>query len=259
MTISRLEEMAERVVNLPGPRLIAFDIDGTLAPVVRNPADARVPEQALEHLRLLQEAPQVMLAFITGRDAKSANTIVPLERTWLGAEHGRVLVGPGPMRLQPPDEKRSPKLLDLEAWLAEELPEGALVEKKPAATGVHVRALAEQDEAAAAAILERVRTKAEAMGLFARDGRKLIEAELERHDKVEVLQRAVEASGAKSVFFIGDDFTDFRAIQYAAARGIGLFVKSPERTLEQPDQCTGTLDGPQQVADFVEHLVQKLC
>ncbi len=55
----------------PGRALIAFDFDGTLAPIVPDPADARVLPAALTALRAL--APLVgTVAVVTGRPARTA-------------------------------------------------------------------------------------------------------------------------------------------------------------------------------------------
>ena len=59
------------LLRAPGRALIALDYDGTLAPIVTDPADARPHPAAVAALRRL--APLVgTLAVITGRPARAA-------------------------------------------------------------------------------------------------------------------------------------------------------------------------------------------
>ena len=84
----------------------------------------------------------------------------------------------------------------------------------------------------------------------------MVEAQLEPFDKGAALRELIEAVGATSVLYAGDDLTDEPAIRVAAARGIGLFVRSAER--ERFDEATASLDGPEGVSDLLDALLAKL-
>jgi trehalose-phosphatase len=74
---------------------LAFDVDGTLSPIVRNPDEAVIPKSTMTTLRGLQRLPSVELALITGRDLASLRRMEQLEGIWRAVEHGGVVLAPG--------------------------------------------------------------------------------------------------------------------------------------------------------------------
>ncbi len=89
---------AAQIWQLPRPLLLGLDVDGTLAPIVREPGAARVPRAVLADLRVLTETRGLKLALITGRDARTLAGLVPLEGAHRAVLHGRQYLAPG----QPP-------------------------------------------------------------------------------------------------------------------------------------------------------------
>src|SRR5690606_15309573 len=85
------------------------------------------------------------------------------------------------------------------------------------------------DELTQAALLARAARRARKLGLHVRHGRAVLEAELAPGDKGVALASLRERTGARSVFFAGDDLTDLPAIRYASRHGLGAFVASTER------------------------------
>ena len=66
--------------------LLAFDIDGTLAPIVDWPWDARVPNDVQQHLSTLsQHAP---VAIVTGRAIEDARPMLGFAPRYLVGNHG---------------------------------------------------------------------------------------------------------------------------------------------------------------------------
>ena len=63
--MSRVESLLHSLLDLERPLLLAFDVDGTLAPIVRDPDLARIPERTLSVLQALARAPTLVLALIT--------------------------------------------------------------------------------------------------------------------------------------------------------------------------------------------------
>jgi len=241
----------EEIAALPAPRLLALDVDGTLAPIVDDPAAARVPPETRALLAALADAEGVVLALVTGRDADSLEALCPLP-VWRAVEHGRVVLAPGARSSEVPLD---PGLAAaLEAFAADALARfpAAHLETKPRSRAVHVRGL-EGGEA----ILAEAKELAERHGLHPRLGRAVLEAEAETGDKGTALATLAERTGAASLIYAGDDLTDLPAIAVAASRGVGLFVRSEERN-EVPPETTGSLDVVEAVRAWLAALVRKL-
>ena len=246
--------LADRVLALPRPLLLALDVDGTLAPIALDPSRARVPEGVEASLRALCDREGLVVALVTGRDAAQLDRVVRLERAWRVLEHGRMTLAPG----RSASESQVCERLDaLDAWARREVvPRGARLERKRASVAVHVRELALRDEALAQAILSEVRLEARARGLFARDGRAVVEVELDEADKSHAVLELLERTGAAGLVYAGDDLTDLPAIQLASKLGIGIFVGSSERT-PPPTKGVEILDGPGALAALLEELAAR--
>ncbi|MCB9600431.1 MAG: trehalose-phosphatase [Sandaracinus sp.] len=217
------KELVKRIRALPRARLLAFDVDGTLAPIVELPGDARVPSRTRRALRRLAEKQRV--AFVTGRDLGGLRKVLgPVPGAWRAVEHGGWVVPPGvrARRPAPSDEERA----RLQAFATFVRATPGRLETKPRAMALHVRGL---DGATQAALLARAARRAKRLGLHVRHGRAVLEAELAPGDKGEALQELHARTKARAVFFAGDDLTDMPAIRYATANGLGVFVASEER------------------------------
>ena len=66
--------------------LLAFDIDGTLAPIVARPDDARLPDDVQSSLAHL--ARRFEVAIITGRSVRDARRMLTFEPRYLVGNHG---------------------------------------------------------------------------------------------------------------------------------------------------------------------------
>ncbi len=217
------EEMVRRIRALPRSRLLAFDVDGTLAPIVPVPEEARVPAPTRRALRMLGERERI--AFVTGRDLAGLRRVLgSVPGAWRAVEHGGWIVPPGTRaRRPPPTMEERARLAAFEAFVR--ATPGRL-EKKPRAVALHVRGL---DGALRDALLARAARRARRLGLHVRHGRAVLEAELSPGDKGEALAALQYRTGARAVFFAGDDLTDLPAIRYAQRHGLGVFVASAER------------------------------
>ncbi|MAC25785.1 MAG: trehalose-phosphatase, partial [Myxococcales bacterium] len=49
--VAKHDALKERLRRLPRPLLVGLDVDGTLAPIVADPAAARIPEATQQLLR----------------------------------------------------------------------------------------------------------------------------------------------------------------------------------------------------------------
>ncbi len=224
-----VEALVERLLRLDRPLLLAFDVDGTLAPIVRDPDAAAIPEPTLSTLAELARVPGLELALITGRDLASLSRMERLDGVWRAVEHGGLVLAPGEVpKARTLTRPQREALDDFRRWVDEHA-DDAFIEYKPQAIAVHVRAIAESDPDRAARLLREVDELAGRLGLHLRRGKALREAEAVRHDKASALAEIFERSGARSMFFAGDDLTDFPAIELAAKHGVGAFVRSDEQ------------------------------
>jgi trehalose 6-phosphate phosphatase len=105
-------------------------------------------------------------------------------------------------------------------------------------------------------LLDRADELARSLGLHVRRGRALREAEAVHHDKANAVREILRRSGARSVFFAGDDLTDLAAIELASNKGIGAFVRSDERRDPPPD-ASFVLKGIDEVAAVLAGLSQR--
>src|ERR687885_2792206 len=142
----------------PERAALFLDVDGTLAPIVEHPEDARVPDETRAELERLRDR-YALVACVSGRTSDDARRIVGVD--------GLVYVGTHGLELSPDaDRYRS----ELHA-LADEV--DWPIEDKRLTLSFHYRDV--DDEAAAVTRLERVAELAAEHGLRARWGRKVLE------------------------------------------------------------------------------------
>jgi len=244
--VSRNASLLDALLGLERPMLVALDVDGTLSPIVRDPDLAEIPGSTLSVLAALGESPMVELALITGRDLGSLSRMEQLEGVWRAVEHGGLVLAPG--------ERPSPRELTSEQgdaldrfrlWVDTHARD-AFIEYKPQAIAVHVRGIAESDPARADQLLREADELAP-----------LREAEAVHHDKGSALREIFKRSGARSVFFAGDDLTDFPAINFAAEHGVGAFVRSDEQRCA-PSTSAVLLQSVDEIGALLSQLLERI-
>lgn len=204
----------------PGRALIAADYDGTLAPIVARPQDARPQPGALAALTAL--AGEVgTLAVITGRPAPDAVALGGLETVpglvvlgHYGAQRWR----DGELTAAPPPPAVAEARAALPGVLrAAGAPEGTWVEDKAQAVAVHTRGAADP-QAALDRLREPLGELAARLGLAAEPGRFVIELRPPGVDKGSALTGLAGERAARSVLYCGDDLGDLSA--FAAVRSL---------------------------------------
>jgi trehalose-phosphatase len=255
--VSGVEAVVDTLVALERPLLVALDVDGTISPIVRDPDLAEIPAPTLSVLASLAKTPGVEVAFITGRDLRSLSRMEQLEGVWRAVEHGGLVLAPGeaPMRGKLTSAQRA-ALERFREWVDVHASD-AFIEYKPQAIAVHVRAIAETDPARAERLLREADDLARSLGLHVRKGKALREAEAVAHDKGSALREMFERSESKSVFFAGDDLTDFPAIDFATAHGVGAFVFSDEQPGTQL-RSVRSLQSVDELAALLSRLLQRI-
>ena len=219
-----LGEALPRLAHTPS-LLVALDFDGTLAPIVDDPAEARaLPEARTAILRLLA-ARRTSVAVISGRALDSLITVADLPETVdLVGSHGIEFRLDGTRSVVTLSEAERVRLGQLRRAIGEvaDAFEGVWLESKPAGVALHTRLAADSDgDAAVQQALER---GAEVSGITTRHGSKVIEFSVRAGDKGEAIDRLRRQAGATAILFAGDDVTDEDAFAALGPTDVGLKV-----------------------------------
>jgi trehalose 6-phosphate phosphatase len=203
--------------------LIALDFDGTLAPIVPNPGDARPLPGAVEAMTELARR-GAQMAIITGRDAETAVRLGGLHAVpdlvvagLYGAEWWRAGQLSTPS-VPPVIGELRPRLA---ALLASAHTDPAVwIEDKRLSLVVHARRAA--DPAAALTVVRQpVERLADELGLEVHPGRGVLELRLPGSDKGTALHRLVDEFRPERVLFVGDDLGDLPAFEATRALRAG--------------------------------------
>ncbi|MEV6106101.1 trehalose-phosphatase [Streptomyces sp. NPDC051940] len=255
----------------PRHALVALDFDGTLAPIVPDPDQARAHPEAVAALGRL--GPEVgSLAVITGRPAAVAvryggfagapglENLVVLGH--YGAERWDATTGTVTAPEPPPGiaaaRAELPGVLDKAgAW------HGTWIEDKGGrAVAVHTRRAA--DPAAAFAQLRAPLTAlAEAHGLVVEPGRFVLELRAGGMDKGVALADFARERAARTIVYAGDDLGDlaaFDAVDTLRAEGLaGLLVCSgSEEVTALAARADVVVNGPEGVVGLLGSLAEAL-
>ncbi len=204
------------------PFAILSDIDGTLAPIVPNPEDARISPRARDAIRQLI-GQGVRIAFITGRTLDKARSMVDIPEAYFAANHGLHIATDGdnwtPEEVRPYVEWARQVIHDASRRNLS----GVTVEDKGPVVAFHYRR-ANSEEDARAAIRAAVAASEAAAHFRVQDGRKVIELRPPLAiDKGTAVATLIRRIGAKSVLAIGDDTTDldmFRGVRELSEAGL---------------------------------------
>ncbi|HLJ98460.1 MAG TPA: trehalose-phosphatase [Streptosporangiaceae bacterium] len=258
------QQALDGILRHPAQALIGLDFDGTLAPIVPDPRDARPLPAVLPALTRLTGRVGT-LAVITGRPAADAVAFGGLDQV-----PGLIVLGHyGLQRWQDGHLATPPSAPGLDL-VRSELPgllamadaADAWVEDKQNAIAVHTRRTADPPGE-----LDRIRAPlnelAARTGLRADPGRFVIELRPPGTDKGTALAELVKERNARYVMFVGDDLGDlpaFAEIRALRGRGIpGCAVVSG--SAESPDVAAAAdlvVDGPQGVAGLLAAIAGQL-
>ncbi|UUU32985.1 trehalose-phosphatase [Streptomyces sp. CA-210063] len=263
-------EALDAILAGPGRTVIALDFDGTLAPIVPDPEQARAHPDAVAALAAL--APKVAsVAVVTGRPAAVAVRhggfagVPGLEHLVVlghyGAERWDAVTGtvsaPAPHPGVAAVRAELPGFLDrVGAW------QGTWIEEKGRALAVHTRR-ATDPQAAFEALRAPLTDLATRHGLIVEPGRMVLELRPPGMDKGVALRDHLKETAAGSVLYAGDDLGDlpaFATIEKLRTEGTpGLLVcsGSPEVT-ELSERADVVVDGPQGVVHLLAAIAEHL-
>jgi trehalose 6-phosphate phosphatase len=245
----------------PGQALVALDFDGTLSPIVADPAAARAHPGAVPALR--QVAAVIgTLAVITGRPAASAVDLGGFE-----AVPGLVVLGhyglerwsDGALESPPSPPGVEAARAELPGLLAGAgAPDGTRIEDKGHAVAVHTRQAADPQAA-----LDRLRDPltelATRHGLAVEPGRMVIELRPQGMDKGQALRTLIQQRRPSAIMFCGDDLGDVaafdavRALRGEGMPGLTVFSGSAEVTA-LAEAADLVVDGPDGVVALLASL-----
>lgn len=206
--------------------LVALDFDGTLAPHVDEPEDARAVAGSREAVQRLLEQNGVRVALVSGRALVSLRHVAdPPERVLLTGSHGVEV------QLDTPGIELDLVTAELEqletlARVLERISapvEGAWIERKPAGLALHTRLTTPQE---GQAVQRQARSEVDELlpGLTVREGKNVLEFSVRTSNKGEALERLRQHTGADAILYAGDDVTDEDGFAALRPNDLGLKI-----------------------------------
>lgn len=228
--------------------LLAFDFDGTLAPIVARPADARLSQAVSARLAALAE--RLPVAVISGRALADLRQRLGFAPTYLVGNHGAEDADdPGTTAgwqaaLNPLREHLAARQVGLGAA-------GVTLEDKGLSLALHYR-LAPAHGPALDAIRDALAGRPPGFQVFG--GKRVVNlAPADSPDKADALQALVARSGAGSALFAGDDINDEPVFARAPSHWLTLRVGRDEAS-----RARFFLDSPAEMAMLLERLRTRL-
>ncbi|MFF6786524.1 trehalose-phosphatase [Streptomyces sp. NPDC012510] len=260
----------DAILDRPGRTVIALDFDGTLAPIVPDPEQARAHPDAVAALAAL--APKVAaVAVVTGRPAGVAVRhggfagVPGLEHLVVlghyGAERWDAVTGtvsaPAPHPGVAAVRAELPGLLDSVGAR-----QGTWIEEKGRAVAVHTRR-ATDPQAAFEALRSPLTDLAARHGLIVEPGRLVLELRPPGMDKGVALREYLEETDAEAVLYAGDDLGDipaFATLEKLRTEGTPalLVCSGSTEVTELSERADVVVDGPEGVVRLLAAIADRM-
>jgi trehalose 6-phosphate phosphatase len=264
VTSALLPEALDPLRSDPTRAAILLDIDGTLAPIVRNPGDAHVPESTRQLLIRVARRYR-LVACVSGRQASDARAMVAIGTiTYLGS-HGAEMLRPGWTEavVDPELEDWARRIHEFggEAYTPALRRLRVRLEDKRVIVAFHWRGAPDEDAARAA--VDTIASRAEAAGLRTHWGRKVLEIRPPvRIDKGAGIASLLADTDIEVALYVGDDVTDldaFRMLGQLVQEGkLSRCVRVGVRSEEGPSEITSEADIVVEGTDGVQRLLTLL-
>jgi len=224
----------------PDRAAVMLDVDGTLAPIVARPDLAAVPEGTRAEVSRLASR-YALVACVSGRTAEEAERLVGVD--------GVVYIGVHGLELAP---EAAAWRETLRPFAAEPWP---WLEDKGLTVALHWREAPDEEEAERT--LQAVAARAEAAGLEARWGRKVLELRPPvAADKGTAVRFLLEERGLRRALYAGDDTTDLDAFRGLEGLEVGVRVAivSPESPPELREAADVVVASPEELVELLRTL-----
>jgi trehalose 6-phosphate phosphatase len=224
--------------------LLAFDFDGTRAPIVARPGDARVSAAIASSLERLGRI--FPLAIVSGRGVDDLRDRLPFQPRYIVGSHG----AENPWR----SDANPPALLDpMRDRLAEHVQDlahaGVTVEDKGRSIALHYRLA--RDRGLAHEVVDYFARTLQP-GLSAFGGKMVMNiVAAGAPDKAEAVVRLLEHSGAKVAIFLGDDVNDEPVVARAAPGWLTVKVGRDDPA----SSAMYCLDAPAEIEGLLERML----
>jgi trehalose 6-phosphate phosphatase len=234
-------DLLEQLASDPARSAVLLDVDGTLAPIVDVPEDARVPRETRAELQRLHRR-YALVACVSGRPSESAAAVVGVPELVYVGEHG--------LELAPEAPAWRDRLHALAATV-----DWDDVEPKPLSVSFHYRRA--DDEAEAVRLLEAVAARAREEGFMPRWGRKVLEVRPPLDtDKGTAVRSLLGERRLRRALYAGDDATDldaFRGLD-GLELAIRIAVASPEGPRGLREAADLVVGGPAELLALLRRL-----
>ena len=224
------------------PRLlIACDFDGTLSPIVDDPADAVLPNEARGILRKLRAMPGVTVAVISGRAVCDLRARVGIDGVLYAGNHGLEIDSPGILWTSAEAREHRPELALALVELRREIGAvpGVIIEDKQLTGTVHWRQVDPDLRPELHLKVEEIVSRQPGLRLM--EGKAIWEVrprtEWNKGSALQTFLGRLHLSSADAVY-LGDDDTDEAGFE-ALPDGLSLRVGDTDETAARyrlPDQ-----------------------
>ncbi|CAI9411129.1 trehalose-phosphatase [Aestuariimicrobium sp. T2.26MG-19.2B] len=273
VTTDRGRAFVQAIVDDPGHALLAFDFDGTLSPMVEDPAVAFISDDARAALLALGSRVG-QLAIVTGRPIDAVRQLARLDDDDFGhlvvlGQYGveRFDCATGVARVPEVSAGFRDAVAEISSLVEERAASdpalgGVHLEDKGRALGVHTRRAADPQRALET-LTGPVAAVAGAHGLHLEPGKLVLEVREQSTSKAEALRELIEHGSPRTVMMAGDDLGDlpaFEELHRWAARGVvtaALVSGSTERP-ELAAHADLQADGVEGVGAFLAWLAAEL-
>ncbi|MGH7300281.1 MAG: trehalose-phosphatase [Candidatus Rokuibacteriota bacterium] len=229
--LARLLAWADEWLAGPGSILFMTDYDGTLTPIVDDPADALLAAPTREDLGRLARSPRARVAVISGRGLEDLRARVALDDVIYAGCHGLEVAGPNLAFRHPDALAQQPMLGAVGDILVRRAPSvsGMRVEPKGLAVAVHYRHVAADEIRRVEIELARaIQGQGGRLKVF--HGSKVIEVLPQvawtKGECAQWIQERLQASlpGPALWLYLGDDWTDEHAFEVLSGQALTIRV-----------------------------------
>jgi trehalose 6-phosphate phosphatase len=246
------------------PAGILTDLDGTLAPIVNDPATARPSPGAIDTLTALGRHLAVV-GIVSGRSAADVRRIVGSDRLLVVGNHGLEWLAPGAREPEAPDGAEGLGEAVEAALRAVPREPCVTIERKGLSATVHVRGC--PDPAAARERVRAALVSAAPAGIEVRSGRMSLEIRpMGAGDKGTALRAVAQRYRLRGLLVLGDDVTDVDMFHAAAELRAAGRLRTASLAVhggrEVPAEVTASadavLDSPAAVVELLAGLLDEV-